>query len=125
MLLGVKHSSFRQQPLLELLLDGDSSVTLKFSQLDWDLRYRWADTTLEWYSDGYLLKHLNQPVRFLYFDGEINASTGVRYHLTDSVSLSYSWVLDWSRIDFRLPGMADQKLDSRDLSQKISLGAKF
>lgn len=124
-LLGVKHSSFRQQPLLELLLDGDSSVTLKFSQLDWDLRYRWADTALEWYSEGYLLKHLNQPVRFLYFDGEINASTGVRYHLTDSVSLSYSWVLDWSRIDFRLPGMADQKLDSRDLSQKISLGARF
>lgn len=125
LLLGFKRTSFREHALLEYLFEGEHSVELKFSQLEWDLRYRWADTALEWYSEGYLLKHLNQPVRFLYFDGEINASTGVRYHLTDSVSLSYSWVLDWSRIDFRLPGMADQKLDSRDLSQKISVGARF
>ncbi|WP_337841282.1 DUF481 domain-containing protein [Rheinheimera sp.] len=125
LLLGFKRSSFRDQALLELLLDGDHSVEMKFSQLEWDLRYRWADTALEWYSEGYLLKHLNQPVRFLYFGGEINASTGVRYHLTDSVRLSYSWVLDWSRIDFRFAGVPDLNLDSRDLSQKISLGARF
>ncbi|WP_337879696.1 DUF481 domain-containing protein [Rheinheimera sp.] len=124
-LLGLKFSEFRQQPLLELLLGGDRSVRLNFSQLEWDLRYRWSHSALEWYSDGHYMYNLNQPIPLLYFDGEVKANTGLRYYLTDSVSLSYSWSLEWSRIDLRLPEMPEQRLNSRDLSQKVSLGAKF
>ncbi len=124
-LAGLKRTHFKETLGLELFIGDRQSLDFRHLQLEWDLRYLWPGSSFEVFSEGSYLKPVNQPVRYIEFNQEINLSSGVHYYLTERVRLSFSVDLDWSKIDVILPEYAGLSVDSRDLHQKLSIGAKF
>ncbi|MDF3126449.1 hypothetical protein [Rheinheimera sp. 1928-s] len=62
---------------------------------------------------------------FIQFKQDVNLSTGLSYYLTERIRLSFSVDFDWSKIDVVLPQDLVISSGSRDLHQKLSIGAKF
>jgi len=124
-LAGLKRTYFKETNGLELFLGDRQNLDFRHVQLEWDLRYLWPGSSFEVFSEGSYLKPVNQPVQYIEFKQEINLSSGVHYYLTERVRLSFSVDLDWSKIDVVLPQYAGISADSRDLHQKLSIGAKF
>lgn len=124
-LAGLKRTHFKETAGLELFIGDRQRLDFRHVQLEWDLRYVWPGTSVELYSEGSYLKPVNQPVRYIEFLQEINLSSGLHYYLTERIRLSFSLDLDWSKIDVVLPAYAGLSVDSRDLHQKLSIGAKF
>ncbi|WP_127024882.1 DUF481 domain-containing protein [Rheinheimera mangrovi] len=124
-LAGLKRTYFKETDGLELFLGDRQSLDFRHLQLEWDLRYLWPGSSLEVFSEGSYLKPVNQPVQYIEFNQEINLSSGVHYYLTERIRLSFSVDLDWSKIDVVLPQYEGLSVDSRDLHQKLSIGAKF
>jgi hypothetical protein len=124
-LAGLKRTHFKESAGLELFLGDRQSLDFRHVQLEWDLRYLWPDSSFEVFSEGSYLKPVNQPVRYIEFKQEINLSSGLHYYLTERIRLSFSVDLDWSKIDVVLPQYEGLSADSRDLHQKLSIGAKF
>lgn len=124
-LAGLKRTHFKESAGLELFLGDRQSLDFRHVQLEWDLRYLWPDSSFEVFSEGSYLKPVNQPVRYIEFKQEINLSSGLHYYLTERIRLSFSVDLDWSKIDVVLPQYEELSADSRDLHQKLSIGAKF
>ncbi|KKL03122.1 DUF481 domain-containing protein [Rheinheimera mesophila] len=124
-LAGLKRTHFKETAGLELFLGDRQQLDFRHIQLEWDLRYLWPASRFEVFSEGSYLKPVNQPVQYIEFRQEINLSSGVHYYLTEQIRLSFSVDLDWSKIDVVLPGYQGLSADSRDLHQKLSLGARF
>ncbi len=124
-LAGLKRTHFKETAGLELFIGDRQRLDFRQVQLEWDLRYVWPGTSVELYSEGSYLKPVNQPVRYIEFLQEINLSSGLHYYLTERIRLSFSLDLDWSKIDVVLPQYPGLSADSRDLHQKLSIGAKF
>ncbi|MCA1928373.1 DUF481 domain-containing protein [Rheinheimera sp.] len=124
-LAGLKRTHFRETAGLELFLGDRQRLDFRHLQLEWDLRYVWPGSSFEIFSEGSYLKPVNQPVRYIEFLQEIDLSSGVHYYLTERIRLSFSVDLDWSKIDVVLPEYPGLSVDSRDLHQKLSIGAKF
>jgi len=124
-LAGLKRTHFKETEGLELFLGDRQSLDFRHVQLEWDLRYLWPESSFEVFSEGSYLKPVNQPVQYFEFKQEINLSSGLHYYLTERIRLSFSVDLDWSKIDVVLPEYSGLSADSRDLHQKLSIGAKF
>jgi hypothetical protein len=124
-LAGLKRTYFKETSGLELFLGDQQTLDFRHLQLEWDLRYRWPGSSLELFSEGSYLKPVNQPVNYIEFLHQTSSSSGVHYYLTERVRLSLSFDFDWSKIDVVLPERLVISADSRDLHQKISIGAKF
>jgi hypothetical protein len=124
-LAGIKRTYFKETAGLELFFGDRQSLDFRHLQLEWELRYLWSGSSFEIFSEGSYLKPVNQPVQYIEFKQEINLSSGLHYYLTERVRLSFSVDLDWSKIDVVLPDFSGLSADSRDLHQKLSIGAKF
>lgn len=124
-LAGLKRTHFKETAGLELFIGDRQSLDFRHVQLEWDLRYLWPESSFEVFSEGSYLKPVNQPVQYIEFKQEINLSSGLHYYLTERIRLSFSVDLDWSKIDVVLPQYEGLSADSRDLHQKLSIGAKF
>lgn len=124
-LAGVKRAFLKETAGLELFIGDRQSIDFRHVQLEWDLRYLWAGSSFELFSEGSYLKPVNQPVNFIKFKQDINISSGLHYYLTERIRLSFSIDFDWSEIDVVLPRGVFVPVDSRDLHQKLSIGAKF
>ncbi|MDF3126451.1 DUF481 domain-containing protein [Rheinheimera sp. 1928-s] len=124
-LAGLKRTYFKESAGLELFVGDRQSLDFRHIQLEWDLRYLWTGSSFEIFSEGSYLKPVNQPVSFIQFKQDVNLSTGLSYYLTERIRLSFSVDFDWSKIDVVLPQDLVISSDSRDLHQKLSIGAKF
>jgi len=124
-LAGLKRTHFKETAGLELFLGDRQQLDFRHIQLEWDLRYLWPGSSFEVFSEGSYLKPVNQPVQYIEFRQDINISSGLHYYLTERIRLSFSVDLDWSKIDVVLPRYEGFSADSRDLHQKLSIGAKF
>ncbi len=124
-LAGLKRTHFKETSGLELFFGDRQKLDFRHVQLEWDLRYLWPGSSFELFSEGSYLKPVNQPVQYIEFEQEINLSSGLHYYLTERIRLSFSVDLDWSKIDVVLPEFEGLSADSRDLHQKLSIGAKF
>jgi hypothetical protein len=124
-LAGLKRTHFKETAGLELFFGDRQKLDFRHVQLEWDLRYLWPESSFEVFSEGSYLKPVNQPVQYIEFEQEINLSSGLHYYLTERIRLSFSVDLDWSKIDVVLPEYEGLSADSRDLHQKLSIGAKF
>lgn len=124
-LAGLKRTYFKETAGLELFIGDRQSLDFRHVQLEWELRYLWPGSSFEIFSEGSYLKPVNQPVNYIEFRHDVNLSSGMHYYLTERVRLSFSVDLDWSKIDLVLPAYAGLSVDSRDLHQKLSIGAKF
>jgi hypothetical protein len=124
-LAGLKRTHFKETAGLELFLGDRQQLDFRHIQLEWDLRYLWPGSSFEVFSEGSYLKPVNQPVQYIEFRQDINISSGLHYYLTERIRLSFSVDLDWSKIDVVLPRYEGLSADSRDLHQKLSIGAKF
>ena len=124
-LAGVKRTYFKETEGLELFLGDRQSLDFRHLQLEWDLRYLWPQSSFEVFSEGSYLKPVNQPVSFIKFGHDVNLSSGLHYYLTERIRLSFSVDFDWSKIDAVLNQGLIISADSRDLHQKLSIGAKF
>lgn len=124
-LAGLKRTHFKETSGLELFLGDRQQLDFRHLQLEWDLRYLWPGSSVEVFSEGSYLKPMNQPVQYIEFRQDINISSGLHYYLTERIRLSFSVDLDWSKIDVVLPQYRGISADSRDLHQKLSIGAKF
>ncbi|KOO57694.1 hypothetical protein WH43_13400 [Rheinheimera sp. KL1] len=124
-LAGLKRTHFKETAGLELFLGDRQQLDFRHIQLEWDLRYLWPGSSFEVFSEGSYLKPVNQPVQYIEFRQDVNISSGLHYYLTERIRLSFSVDLDWSKIDVVLPRYEGLSADSRDLHQKLSIGAKF
>lgn len=124
-LAGLKRTHFKETSGLELFFGDRQKLDFRHLQLEWDLRYLWSGSSFEVFSEGSYLKPVNQPVQYIEFKQDINISSGLHYYLTERIRLSFSVDLDWSKIDVILPEFEGLSADSRDLHQKLSIGAKF
>nr|WP_269836644.1 DUF481 domain-containing protein [Rheinheimera soli] len=124
-LAGLKRTYFKESAGLELFVGDRQSLDFRHIQLEWDLRYLWPGSSFELFNEGSYLKPVNQPVSFIKFKQDVNLSTGLSYYLTERIRLSFSVDFDWSDIDVILPQQLKISADSRDLHQKLSIGAKF
>lgn len=124
-LAGLKRTHFKETSGLELFFGDRQKLDFRHLQLEWDLRYLWSGSSFEVFSEGSYLKPVNQPVQYIEFKQDINISSGLHYYLTERIRLSFSVDLDWSKIDVTLPEFEGLSADSRDLHQKLSIGAKF
>lgn len=124
-LAGLKRTHFKETSGLELFFGDRQKLDFRHIQLEWDLRYLWPGSSFEVFSEGSYLKPVNQPVQYIEFRQDINISSGLHYYLTERIRLSFSVDLDWSKIDVVLPQYEGLSADSRDLHQKLSIGAKF
>lgn len=124
-LAGLKRTHFKETAGLEIFIGDRQSLDFRHAQLEWDLRYLWPQSSFEIFSEGSYLKPVNQPVNFIKFGHEIDVSSGLHYYLTERVRLSFSVDFDWSDIDVVLNQGLAISVDSRELHQKLSIGAKF
>ncbi|MDR7122556.1 DUF481 domain-containing protein [Rheinheimera soli] len=124
-LAGVKRTYFKETAGLELFIGDRQSLDFRHIQLEWDLRYLWPGSSFELFNEGSYLKPVNQPVSFIQFKQDVNLSAGLSYYLTERIRLSFSVDFDWSKIDVVLLQDLVISADSRDLHQKLSIGAKF
>lgn len=122
---GIKKAYFRDDGEVARFLLFGNQLNYKFSSLEWDLKYQFANWPIELYSDGNWMHLLNQPIEFLYFDREVVANLGLRYKLTDKIRLSWSYQYNQTDIELRLPGIAASDLNLQDFRQKLSIGASF
>ncbi len=121
---GLKRASFRDtEPLRNLL--ASTSLSYHFAALEWDLQYQFERWPLEFYSEGNLMKLLNQPLSYLSFNYELVSNTGLRYRLSDQIRLSWSYDYNLTDMEAYLPRQPRVSFDIKDLRQKLSIGASF
>ncbi|MCT6698883.1 DUF481 domain-containing protein [Rheinheimera sp. 4Y26] len=121
---GLKRASFRDtEPLRSVL--ADTSLSYHFVAMEWDFKYRLSQWPLEIYSEGNLLKLLNQPLSYLHFNYELLSNTGLRYRLSDRVRLSWTYEYNLTDLEAFLPRQQSVSFDIKDLRQKLSIGASF
>lgn len=121
---GVKRASFRDTDELRNVL-ATRSLSYHFSALEWDFKYKFAEWPLELYSEGNLMKLLDQPLQYLSFNYELVSNTGLRYRLSDQIRLSWSYDYNMTDIEVYLPRQQSISFDIKDLRQKLSIGASF
>lgn len=121
---GLKRASFRDtEPLRNLL--ASTSLSYHFVAMEWDFNYRLSQWPLEIYSEGNLLKLLNQPLSYLHFNYELLSNAGLRYRLSDRVRLSWTYEYNLTDLEAFLPRQQSVSFDIKDLRQKLSIGASF
>ncbi|WP_333796171.1 DUF481 domain-containing protein [Rheinheimera sp.] len=121
---GLKRASFRDtEPLRNLL--ANTSLSYHFVATEWDFNYQLSQWPLEIYSQGNLLKLLNQPLSYLHFNYELLSNAGLRYRLSDRVRLSWSYEYNLTDLEAFLPKQQSVSFDIKDLRQKLSIGASF
>lgn len=121
---GLKRASFRDtEPVRNLLQT--SALSFHFVAMEWDFKHRFSQFPLEFYSEGNLMKLLNQPLPYLDFNYEVVSATGLRYRLSDQIRLSWSYDYNLTDLEVYLPRQNKVSLDIKDLRQKLSIGASF
>lgn len=121
---GLKRASFRDtEPLRNIL--ATTSLSYHFAALEWDFQYQFVRWPLEFYSEGNVMKLLNQPLSYLSFNYELVSTTGLRYRLSDQIRLSWSYDYNLTDMEAYLPRQPRVSFDIKDLRQKLSIGASF
>lgn len=121
---GLKRASFRDtEPLRNLLQT--SALSYHFAAMEWDFKHKFPHLPLEFYSEGNLMKLLNQPLPYLDFNYELVSATGLRYRLSDQIRLSWSYDYNLTDLEAYLPRQNKVSFDIKDLRQKLSIGASF
>lgn len=121
---GLKRASFRDtEPVRNLLQT--SALSYHFVAMEWDFKHKFSQFPLEFYSEGNLMKLLNQPLPYLDFNYELVSATGLRYRLSDQIRLSWSYDYNLTDLEAYLPRQNKVSFDIKDLRQKLSIGASF
>lgn len=121
---GLKRASFRDtEPLRSVL--ADTSLSYHFVAMEWDFNYQLRQWPLEIYSEGNVLKLLNQPLSYLHFNYELLSNTGLRYRRSDRVRLSWTYEYNLTDLEAFLSRQESVSFDIKDLRQKLNIGASF
>lgn len=125
LLVGHKQAYFRDDERFISLPGFRSPLGYNTASLAWDFSQQWAGSHLELFSEGSWLELLSQPLSFFDFERELKIDSGLRYRLTETIRVSWSWHYESTDLTLELPMMSPIPLHVSDSKQKISIGAAF